>query len=138
MGPFSVTGQPNAMGGRETGGLANMLAAHMEIDNPEHRRIVKRFWNAPRLAEKPGPKAVDLFSAVGDGRVKALWIMSTNPGDSMPDANLVRAAIEHCPFVVVSDIVRTDTTALAHVLLPSSAWGEKNGTVTNSERRISR
>jgi len=139
MGPFSVTGQPNAMGGRETGGLANMLAAHMEIDNPAHQRIVRDFWKAPRLAQKPGLKAVDLFGAVGDGRIKALWIMSTNPVDSMPDANMVRAAIERCPFVVVSDIVRhTDTTALAHVLLPSSAWGEKDGTVTNSERRISR
>jgi assimilatory nitrate reductase catalytic subunit len=139
MGPFSVTGQPNAMGGRETGGLANMLAAHMEIDNPAHRRIVQSFWRAPRLAEKPGLKAVDLFHAVGDGRIKALWIMSTNPVDSMPAANVVRAAIERCPFVVVSDVIRhTDTTALAHVLLPSSAWGEKNGTVTNSERRISR
>src|SRR5712671_3880492 len=139
MGPFSLTGQPNAMGGREVGGLANQLAAHMEIDNPAHRRIVADFWKAPRLAQKPGLKAVDLFGAVGDGRIKALWIMSTNPVDSMPDANMVRAAIERCPFVVVSDIVRhTDTTALAHVLLPSSAWGEKDGTVTNSERCISR
>jgi assimilatory nitrate reductase catalytic subunit len=139
MGPFSVTGQPNAMGGRETGGLANMLAAHMEIDNAEHRRIVQSFWDSPRLANKPGLKAVDLFGAVGDGRIKALWIMATNPVDSMPQADAVRAAIESCPFVVVSDVTRhTDTTALAHVLLPSAAWGEKNGTVTNSERRISR
>jgi assimilatory nitrate reductase catalytic subunit len=139
MGPFSVTGQPNAMGGRETGGLANMLAAHMEIDNTEHRRIVRSFWESPRLAEKPGLKAVDLFSAVGDGRIKALWIMATNPVDSLPEADVVRAAIDGCPFVVVSDVVRhTDTTALAHVLLPSAAWGEKSGTVTNSERRISR
>ena len=139
MGPFSVTGQPNAMGGRETGGLANMLAAHMEIDNAEHRRIVQSFWGSPRLAEKPGLKAVDLFSAVGDGRIKALWIMATNPADSLPEADMVRAAIDGCPFVVVSDVTRhTDTTALAHVLLPSAAWGEKSGTVTNSERRISR
>jgi assimilatory nitrate reductase catalytic subunit len=139
MGPFSLTGQPNAMGGRETGGLANMLAAHMEIDNAEHRRIVQGFWDSPRLANKPGLKAVDLFRAVGDGRIKALWIMATNPVDSMPQADVVRAAIESCPFVVVSDVARhTDTTALAHVLLPSAAWGEKSGTVTNSERRISR
>ena len=139
MGPFSVTGQPNAMGGRETGGLANMLAAHMDIDNAGHRRIVKSFWKSPAIAVKPGLKAVDLFKAVGEGRIKALWIMATNPVDSMPDADAVRAALETCPFVVVSDVIRhTDTTAVADVLLPSTAWAEKNGTVTNSERRISR
>jgi assimilatory nitrate reductase catalytic subunit len=139
MGPFSVTGQPNAMGGREVGGLANMLAAHMDLDNPAHRDIVQGFWQSPVIADKPGLKAVDMFRAVGDGRIKALWIMATNPVDSMPDANAVRSAIEGCPFVVVSDVTRhTDTTALGHVLLPSTAWGEKNGTVTNSERRISR
>ena len=139
MGPFSVTGQPNAMGGREVGGLANMLAAHMEIENPEHRRIVRDFWGSPTIATKPGLKAVDLFRAVEDGRIKALWIMGTNPADSMPEADRVRQAIRACPFVVVSDVCReTDTTALAHVLLPSAAWGEKDGTVTNSERRVSR
>jgi assimilatory nitrate reductase catalytic subunit len=139
MGPFSITGQPNAMGGREVGGLANMLAAHMEIENPEHRRIVRDFWGSPVIASNPGLKAVDLFRAVGDGRVKALWIMGTNPADSMPEADTVREAIRNCPFVVVSDVCRsTDTTALAHVLLPSAAWGEKDGTVTNSERRMSR
>jgi assimilatory nitrate reductase catalytic subunit len=139
MGPFSVTGQPNAMGGREVGGLANMLAAHMELDNPQHRRIVQGFWGSPAIASTAGLKAVDLFRAVEDGRVKALWIMGTNPADSMPEADRVRAAIRNCPFVVVSDVCRdTDTTALAHVLLPSAAWGEKDGTVTNSERRMSR
>jgi assimilatory nitrate reductase catalytic subunit len=139
MGPFSVTGQPNAMGGREVGGLSNMLAAHMELDNPEHRAIVRTFWNAPTIADKPGLKAVDLFRAVAEGRIKALWIMATNPVVSMPEADRVRAAIAACPFVVVSDVNRhTDTTAFAHVLLPAAAWGEKDGTVTNSERRISR
>ena len=139
MGPFSVTGQPNAMGGRETGGLANMLAAHMEIDNPRHREIVQQFWRAPTIAAKPGLKAVDMFRAVGEGRIKALWIMATNPVVSMPEADAVRDAIARCPFVVVSDVnSHTDTTALAHVALPSLAWGEKEGTVTNSERRISR
>ncbi len=138
-GPFSITGQPNAMGGREVGGLANMLAAHMELDNPEHRRIVQSFWGSPTIANKPGLKAVDLFRAVGEGRVKALWIMGTNPVDSMPDADAVRAALGRCPFVVVSDVIaRTDTNACAHVLLPSAAWGEKDGSVTNSERRVSR
>lgn len=139
MGPLSLTGQPNAMGGREVGGLANMLAAHMAIENPVHRERVQRFWNAPRIAEKPGLKAVDMFEAVADGRIKALWIMATNPVVSMPDADRVRAAIAACPFVVVSDIQSdTDTARLAHVLLPSTGWGEKDGTVTNSERRISR
>lgn len=139
MGPFSVTGQPNAMGGREVGGLANMLAAHMELGNADHRRIVQSFWRSPRIADKPGHKAVDLFKAVGDGRIKALWIMATNPVDSIPEADSVRAALQSCPFVVVSDVTaHTDTAPYAHVLLPALAWGEKDGTVTNSERRISR
>ena len=139
MGPFSVTGQPNAMGGREVGGLANTLAAHMEIENPEHRDRVQRFWNSPRIAGKPGLKAVDLFQAVADGRIKAIWIMATNPVDSMPDAGAVEAALKTCPFVVVSDVMAdTDTIRHAHVKLPSLGWGEKDGTVTNSERRISR
>jgi assimilatory nitrate reductase catalytic subunit len=138
-GPFSVTGQPNAMGGREVGGLANMLAAHMNLDDAGHREIVQNFWGSPAIAAKPGLKAVDLFHAVADGRVKALWIMGTNPVVSMPEADVVREAIRACPFVVVSDVdARTDTTAVARVLLPSAAWGEKEGTVTNSERRISR
>ena len=138
-GPFSVTGQPNAMGGREVGGMANMLAAHMEIENPEHRDRVQRFWDAPAVAHKPGLKAVEMFQGVADGRIKALWVMATNPVDSMPDADAVEAAIKACPFVVVSDVLAsTDTVRHAHVRLPAAAWGEKDGTVTNSERRISR
>ncbi|QBJ26417.1 nitrate reductase [Haematobacter massiliensis] len=139
MGPFSVTGQPNAMGGREVGGMANMLACHLEIENPDHRAAVQGFWSAPVMAERPGLKAVDMFRAVEDGRIKALWIICTNPAVTMPDAGRVAAAIAACPFVVVSDIMaQTDTTRLAHVLLPATGWGEKDGTVTNSERRISR
>ncbi|MGH6762377.1 MAG: molybdopterin-dependent oxidoreductase [Phyllobacterium sp.] len=138
-GPFSLTGQPNAMGGREVGGLANMLAAHMDIENAEHRACVQRFWQSPAVADKPGLKAVDMFRAVADGRIKAIWIMATNPVVSMPEADIVRTALEQCPFVVVSDTERfTDTTLLADVLLPSLGWAEKDGTVTNSERRISR
>jgi assimilatory nitrate reductase catalytic subunit len=138
MGPFSLTGQPNAMGGREVGGLANQLAAHMDFA-PENVTRVGRFWNAPTVAAKPGLKAVDLFDAVERGAVKALWIMATNPVVSMPDAERVRRALEHCDLVVVSDCVGdTDTTRCAHVLLPAATWGEKSGTVTNSERRISR
>ena len=139
MGPFSVTGQPNAMGGREVGGLANMLAAHMDLESKDHRRLVQEFWASPAMASRQGLKAVDLFEAVRDGRIKALWIMATNPVVSMPEADLVREALKTCPFVVVSDIeAHTDTTAHAHVLLPAAGWGEKDGTVTNSERRISR
>ncbi|OSP56437.1 nitrate reductase [Pseudoruegeria sp. SK021] len=139
MGPFSVTGQPNAMGGREVGGLANMLACHMDIETPAHRQAVREFWSAPALPDAAGLKAVDLFRAVGDGRIKALWIICTNPAVSMPDADAVRDAIAGCDFVVVSDLTAdTDTARLAHVLLPATGWGEKDGTVTNSERRISR
>lgn len=139
MGPFSVTGQPNAMGGREVGGLANMLACHLEIENPVHRAAVRTFWNAPALPERAGLKAVDIFRAVEEGRIKALWIMCTNPAVSMPEADRVAAAIRGCDFVVVSDCMeRTDTTRLADVLLPAATWGERDGTVTNSERRISR
>lgn len=139
MGPFSITGQPNAMGGREVGGLANMLAAHMAIENPEHRDLVKRFWNAPTIASQAGLKAVEMFDAVASGKIKAIWIMATNPVDSLPDADVVADALANCPTVIVSDVVRnTDTTRYANVLLPSLGWGEKDGTVTNSERRISR
>ncbi|WP_264186588.1 nitrate reductase [Celeribacter naphthalenivorans] len=139
MGPFSVTGQPNAMGGREVGGLANMLACHLDIENADHRNAVKSFWSAPEMPEHPGLKAVDMFRAVGEGKIKALWILHTNPAVSMPDADRVREAIAGCDFVVVSDITgATDTARLAHVLLPATAWGEKSGTVTNSDRLMSR
>ena len=139
MGPFSVTGQPNAMGGREVGGLSNMLAAHMELDNVQHQHLVQQFWKSPELAKKSGLKAVDLFKAVRERKIKFLWIMATNPVVSMPDADSIKTALSTCPFVVVSDVVRdTDTLAFADVKLPAAAWGEKDGTVTNSERRISR
>lgn len=136
--PFSITGQPNAMGGREVGGLASTLAAHMGFA-PENRARVQRFWAAPTIAPKPGLKAVDLFRELGQGRIKALWIMATNPAVSMPDAGAVREALAACPFVVVSDVVAdTDSATHAHVRLPAAAWGEKDGTVTNSDRTISR
>jgi len=138
MGPFSITGQPNAMGGREVGGLSNQLAAHMAFSPVEVERVA-RFWASARVARGAGLKAVDLFEAIGRGEVKAVWIMATNPVVSMPDADRVRAALARCELVVVSDCVaHTDTTACAHVLLPATGWGEKDGTVTNSERRISR
>jgi assimilatory nitrate reductase catalytic subunit len=138
MGPFSITGQPNAMGGREVGGLANMLACHLGFSEGE-RADVAEFWQAPNLCSGPGLKAVDMFRAVHDGRIKFLWVMATNPAVSMPDASFVREALAHCPTVVVSDVMAdTDTGRFAHVRLPALAWGEKDGTVTNSERMVSR
>jgi assimilatory nitrate reductase catalytic subunit len=139
MGPFSFTGQPNAMGGREVGGLANMLAAHLELDNAAHRELVQTFWDSPAIVARPGLKAVDLFDAMEAGRVKAVWIMGTNPVVSLPDGEQAKRALAKCELVVSSDIIeQTDTNAFAHVLLPALGWGEKDGTVTNSERRISR
>lgn len=138
MGPFSITGQPNAMGGREVGGLSNQLAAHMELNNSQHHDLVSRFWQSETVASSAGAKAVDMFEAVASGKIKAIWIMATNPVVSMPEADKVKAALKACDFVVVSDCeAHTDTTACADVLLPALAWGEKAGTVTNSERRIS-
>jgi len=138
-GPFSITGQPNAMGGREVGGLANQLAAHMDFATPGAQELVQRFWQAPNMATENGLKAVDLFQAVEEGKVKVVWIMSTNPMVSLPDTAQVRRALEKCELVIVSDCkAHTDTTAMADVLFPATGWSEKDGTVTNSERRISR
>ncbi len=138
-GPFSITGQPNAMGGREAGGMANMLAAHLDLERPDHRRALQDHWASPRMASTAGLKAFDLFDAIHAGRIKAVWIAATNPVVSMPNANRVRTALQRCGLVVVSDCMAySDTLALAHVALPAAAWGEKEGTVTNSERCISR
>lgn len=137
-GPFSITGQPNAMGGREVGGLANMLAAHMDYSE-EHIKTVSEFWHAENMACHAGLKAIDLFDEVALGNIKAIWIMGTNPVVSMPNANKVKTALENCDTVIVSDCnAETDTTATANILLPAMGWAEKSGTVTNSERRISR
>jgi assimilatory nitrate reductase catalytic subunit len=137
-GPFSITGQPNAMGGREVGGLANTLACHLGFA-PAERADVAEFWQTDRLTPGPGLKAVDMFRAIDEGRIKFLWVMATNPAVSMPDAGFVRAALAKCPTVVVSDcIAGTDTAKFAHIHLPALGWGEKDGTVTNSERCISR
>lgn len=138
-GPFSITGQPNAMGGREVGGLANQLAAHMDFSSQESIERVARFWNATNIATADGLKAVDLFNAIEEGKIKALWVMGTNPAVSLPNTNQVARALEKCPFVVVSDCMSTtETLQFADVGLPATGWSEKNGTVTNAERRISR
>jgi assimilatory nitrate reductase catalytic subunit len=138
-GPLSLTGQPNAMGGREVGGLANMLAAHMGYSPVEVSRV-RRFWNASNIAEREGHKAVSMFEAIERGEIKALWVMHTNPAVTLPRADAMRAAMRGLDLFVVSEaLAETDTTlAGAHVLLPAAAWGEKEGTVTNSERRVSR
>ncbi|HHF3017061.1 TPA: nitrate reductase [Vibrio diabolicus] len=137
-GPFSITGQPNAMGGREVGGLANQLAVHRAFDS-ESIKQVQAFWDSPEIATKPGLKAVELFEAVERGEIKVLWIMATNPVVSLPDNQMVKRALEACPFVIVSDITaESDVAKYADVLLPAAGWGEKQGMVTNSERRMSR
>ncbi len=140
-GPFSLTGQPNAMGGREVGGLANLLSAHRDLANPVHRAEVAALWGLADadIPSRPGRTAVEMFQAAADGEVKALWIVCTNPAQSLPDQAMVRRALERCPFVVVQEAFATTATARhADLLLPAATWGEKEGTVTNSERRISR
>ncbi|MEN9887313.1 MAG: hypothetical protein RL758_1891 [Pseudomonadota bacterium] len=138
-GPFSLTGQPNAMGGREVGGMANLLSAHRDLANPEHRAEVASLWGVESVPDKPGKTAVEMFQAAADGEIKALWIACTNPAQSMPDQATVRRALERAELVVVQEAyANTATCHYAHVLLPATTWGEKIGTVTNSERRISR
>ena len=136
-GPFSLTGQPNAMGGREVGGLANLLSAHRDLANPEHRAEVARLWGVPAVPERPGKTAVELFAALQSGEVKAVWIACTNPAQSLPDQSAVRAALQAADFVVLQEAyANTDTAAFADLMLPATSWGEKEGTVTNSERCI--
>jgi assimilatory nitrate reductase catalytic subunit len=138
-GPFSLTGQPNAMGGREVGGLANLLSAHRDMGNAQHRAEVAALWGVADVPSKPGKTAVEMFQAAADGEIKALWIACTNPAQSMPDQATVRRALERCEFVVVQEAFATASTCdFADLLLPATTWGEKEGTVTNSERRISR
>lgn len=138
-GPFSLTGQPNAMGGREVGGLANLLSGHRDLANAEHRAEVARLWGVPQVPAVPGKTAVEMFEAAADGEIKALWIACTNPAQSLPSQASVRRALERAEFVVLQEaFASTATAAFADLLLPASSWGEKEGTVTNSERRISR
>ena len=138
-GPFSLTGQPNAMGGREVGGMANLLSAHRDLANPQHRAEVAALWGVADVPSQPGKTAVEMFQAAADGEIKALWIACTNPAQSMPDQATVRRALQRAEFVVVQEAFATaETCAYADLLLPATTWGEKTGTVTNSERRISR
>ena len=138
-GPFSLTGQPNAMGGREVGGLANLISAHRDMANPAHCQEVAKLWGIADVPSKPGKTAVEMFEAAADGEIKALWIACTNPAQSMPNQATVRRALERAEFVVVQEAFATaETCAFADLLLPATTWGEKEGTVTNSERRITR
>jgi assimilatory nitrate reductase catalytic subunit len=138
-GPFSLTGQPNAMGGREVGALANLLSAHRDLGNAQHRAEVAALWGVDDVPDKPGKSAVEMFQAAADGEIRALWIVCTNPAQSMPDQATVRRALERCEYVVLQEaFANTATARYADLLLPASSWGEKTGTVTNSERRISR
>jgi assimilatory nitrate reductase catalytic subunit len=138
-GPFSLTGQPNAMGGREVGGLANLLSAHRDLSNPEHRAEVARLWGVSDVPAKPGKSAVDLFKALKTGEIKAVWIACTNPAQSLPNQAAVREALQAAEYVVLQETYgNTDTADYADLLLPASGWGEKHGTVTNSERCITR
>ncbi len=139
-GPFSLTGQPNAMGGRETGGLAHLLPGHRMIVNEQHRAQMESFWKIPkgRINPKPGLTAVELFHRLQEGQVKIVWIIATNPMVSMPNLNLVRTALQKAELVIVQDAYHpTETTCQAHVILPAAQWSERDGTLTNSERRIS-
>ena len=137
--PLSLTGQPNAMGGREVGGMANLLSGHRDMANQQHRSEMAKLWGVDEVPALPGKTAVELFEAVRTGEIKALWIACTNPAQSMPDLNLINEALNTAEFVVVQEAYReTETTAYADVLLPATTWGEKEGTVTNSERCISR
>jgi len=138
-GPLSLTGQPNAMGGREVGALAHLLPGHRHVACPTDRADTARLWGVTALSATPGLAAVEMFQAAADGALKALWITCTNPAQSMPDQALVKRALERCEFVVVQDAyAHVETAAYADLLLPAASWGEKQGTVTNSERRIGR
>jgi assimilatory nitrate reductase catalytic subunit len=138
-GPLSLTGQPNAMGGREVGGMANLMSGHRDLANPAHRTEIEKLWNVPSVPSAPGKTAVEMFQAAADGKIKVLWIVCTNPAQSMPDQALVRKAMERAELVIVQEAFATTATcAYADILLPATTWGEKEGTVTNSERRISR
>ncbi|MDV7137299.1 molybdopterin-dependent oxidoreductase [Maribacter sp. TH_r10] len=137
-GPFSLTGQPNAMGGREVGGMASLLAAHKDLGNPSHRKEVAEFWGGKEIKQEPGYTATEMFDALEKGKLKAIWIICTNPVVSMPNAHKIEKALKKASFVVVQDISHNaETTKYADLLLPAAGWLEKEGTMTNSERRIS-
>jgi ferredoxin-nitrate reductase len=138
-GPFSLTGQPNAMGGREAGGLCHLLPGYRSVKNPLHRAEIETAWGLPpgRISPVPGRDAWSMITGLETGEVKLLWIAATNPAVSMPDLDRTKAALRKSPFTIYQDAYHpTETTAYAHLLLPASQWGEKTGTMTNSERVV--
>jgi ferredoxin-nitrate reductase len=139
-GPFSLTGQPNAMGGREVGGLSNLLPAHRDLSNEEERNEVEKFWQVPlgTIQSKPGLTATEMFDALNDGKLKAIWILCTNPLISLPDVRKAEEGLKKAKFVVVQDVTnKLETLKYADVVLPAAAWAEKEGTMTNAGRYIS-
>jgi ferredoxin-nitrate reductase len=139
-GPFSLTGQPNAMGGREVGGLSNLLPAHRDLLNESHRNDVEKFWQIPlgTIQSKPGLSATEMFDALNDGELKAIWILCTNPLISLPDVRIAEAGLKKAKFVVVQDVSnKVETLQYADVVLPAASWTEKEGTMTNAGRYIS-
>jgi ferredoxin-nitrate reductase len=139
-GPFSLTGQPNAMGGRELGGLAHLLPGYRLIANPDHRRAVEEYWGIPegRINPRPGLTAVEMFQALEAGRLKAIWIVCNNPLVSLPNLALAKRALANAKLVIVQDCFETETTRAADFVLPAAQWIERSGTMTNSERRVMR
>ncbi|MCX2430602.1 nitrate reductase [Pedobacter sp. GR22-10] len=139
-GPFSLTGQPNAMGGREVGGLSNLLPAHRNLADEKDRNEVETFWNIPlgSINPKPGLTATEMFDELNTGKLKAIWILCTNPLISLPDVKMAEAGLKNARFVVVQDISnKIETLKYADVVLPAAAWAEKEGTMTNAGRYIS-
>ena len=139
-GPFSLTGQPNAMGGREVGGLSHLLPGYRSVQDPKHREAVARFWGVPceKISPEPGLPALEQFEALAERKLKAIWILCTNPAASAPDTELIERALRQAELVVVQDAYHpTATSRLAHVILPAAQWSEKEGVMTNSERRVS-
>lgn len=138
-GPFSLTGQPNAMGGREVGGMATLLSGHRDLANAEHRAEIAGLWGVDTVPEAPGKSAVEMFEALRTGEIKIIWIVCTNPAQSMPEQKMIREALKNAELVIVQEAYKTTATCdFADVLLPATTWSEKEGTVTNSERRITR
>ena len=138
-GPFSLTGQPNAMGGREAGGLAHLLPGYRVVTNPDHRAEVEQAWGFAKdsIAAAPGLNAWQQVEAMEQGELDLWWVAATNPLVSMPNLERVKSAMQRCPLVVVSEAYAdTETSHYAHLLLPASQWSEKSGAMTNSERRV--
>ncbi len=137
--PFAMTGQPNAMGGREVGGLSHLLPGYRSVKNPLHRQEVEQFWGlkSGQILPTPGLSAWEMITALERGEVELFWVVATNPAVSMPDIERTKKALRKSPFTICQDTYYpTEIANYAHVLLPAAMWGEKTGTMTNSERVV--